>query len=202
MLQYRELTPALLARPLTGFGLDGQSIEDLCQGGQACLLVFLPQLGSAFAREAVQDVFNSAKNDPNYPSVVFFHHDSEDQGNLFFEKHWKRAKAVADPEMYFYREFGVPAAGLWELANPLALARAIKAAVKGHLPKKPSSDLWSLPGTFVVSGNRILWSHNSRHAGDFPAFNKMRPLVQGLLAQDRKRPGKNSETRGKLPRAS
>lgn len=201
MLHYRDLTPALLAHPIKGFGLDGRSLEEIGKDGQAILLVFLPQLGSAFAREAVQDVFNSAKKDPNYPSVIFFHHDREETGNQFFEKNWKRAKAVADPEKYFYTEFGVPAAGLWELASPMAMARGIRAAVKGHLPQKPSSAPWSLPGVFVVQGNRILWSHNARHAGDFPAFNKIRPLVQALVAQARPKPAKNNEARSKLPRA-
>ena len=201
MLHYRELTPALLARTLSGFGLGGQSLADLCQDNQPVLLVFLPQLGSAFAREAVQDVFNSAKKDPNYPAVVFFHHDREETGNQFFEKHWKRTKAIADPEKYFYSEFGVPAAGLWELASPMALARGIRAAVKGHLPQRPSSAPWSLPGAFIVLGNRILWSHNARHAGDFPPFGKMRPLVQGLMAQARSKATKNGEARIKLQRA-
>jgi hypothetical protein len=192
MLQYRILTEAIMNRRLSGSSLTGQTLATFSKSGQPVMLVFLPQLASVFAREAVQSVLAAAKHDPNYPQVIFFHHDDSKDAKRFFDKNWPRASAVADPGLFFYKEFGVPTGGLPEILHPVRIARGIGALLKGRLPQKPSSDPWTMQGTFVILDDQILWSHDSRYAGHFPRFAGMRQLVEALLAQSkRNRPQKN-----------
>ncbi len=201
MLHYRNLTAKIMKRPLAGFGLGGKTIAAICHPAHPVMMIFLPQLGSVFAREAVLDVLAAAKRDPNYPQVLFFHHDTPAAGESFFAAHWPRASAVADPELFFYREFGIPVGGLVELGHPFTLAGGVRALLKGHLPKRPSSDPWTLQGTFVVLGERILWSHDSRYAGHFPKFRGMRQFVDALHAQAKNTGANKRPARDVLSRA-
>lgn len=201
MLHYRKLTANIMNRPISGYGLGGKTLATICQPGQPTLLVFLPQLGSVFARQAVMDMLTATKRDPNYPQVLFFHHDNLATGKSFFADHWPRAAAVADPDLFFYREFGIPVGGLIERAHPLSLASGVRALLKGNLPRRPSSDPWTLQGTFIVLGDRILWSHDSRYTGHFPKFRGMRQLADALHAQAKNTGSKKQPARDVLPRA-
>ena len=72
--------------------------------------------------------------------------------------------------MYAIRSYYGP--GVW-----LAGARA---TLKGHVAGKAAGDPWTMPGLFVVQGDRVLWRHAYRHAGDHPNFARIPDRLRSL----------------------
>lgn len=74
---------------------------------------------------------------------------------------------LADPSGSAYAAFGLGRGGLAQLFGPAVIARAIGAALRGHLPGAPSGDVLRMPGAFVVGPDgRIRLAHYARHVGD------------------------------------
>ena len=81
--------------------------------------------------------------------------------------------AVADPELFFYEAFGVSRGSLLQMFGPGVLAAGYRAHRKGHENGPRSGDIYRMPGVFLVRGDRVLWQHVYRHAGDQPDFRRI-----------------------------
>jgi hypothetical protein len=77
---------------------------------------------------------------------------------------------VADLPRYFYRAFGLERGNLRQMLAPDVWVCGLRAAAKGNIAGAPVGDAWQMPGLFLVQGDKILWRHNFRHAGDHPDF--------------------------------
>lgn len=147
------------------------------------LLVFLRHFGCAFCRETITDLREAAAA-PGYPAVLFFFQGTPTEGRAFLRRYWPEARAIADPELLFYEAFGVARGALLQMFGPGVLAAGLRARRKGHENGERSGDIYRMPGLFLVQGDRVLWQHRFRHAGDHPDFAKI-PAVVGSAASQR-----------------
>ncbi len=165
----QAIAPEVLATPVQGRNLRPGTLRDQWAEGPA-LLAFLRHLGCLFTREWVADLRRTVDADPAYPPVVLVHLGAVADGEAFFGKYDPEARAIADPAEGLFKAFGLGRARLAQLLGPEVIACGLRATLKGHGAGKPVGDPWILPGLFLVEGDRILWDHRARHAGDHPDF--------------------------------
>jgi AhpC/TSA antioxidant enzyme len=163
-----RIPEAALDRFVNGVNLMPGSLRDQL-GERATLLVFLRHFGCAFCRETIADL-RAAAAAPGYPPVLFFFRGTPMEGRVFMRRYWPEVRAVADPELFFYEAFGVDRGGLLQMFGPGVLAAGLRARRKGFGNEERSGDIYRMPGAFLVQGERVLWQHRYRHAGDHPDF--------------------------------
>lgn len=166
-----RIAPGLLDRFVAGVNLMPGSLRDQLGAGPT-LLVFLRHFGCTFCRETVADLREAASR-PGYPAVLFFFQGSVTEGRAFLRRYWPEARAVADPELFFYDAFGVSRGSLFQMFGPGVFVAGYRARQKGHENGPRSGDIYRMPGVFLVQGARVLWQHAYRHAGDHPDFRRI-----------------------------
>jgi hypothetical protein len=122
-----------------------------------------------FCRETVQDL-RGASGDATFPSILFFFQGSPEEGARFFERFWPEARAVSDPERFFYGAFDIGRGRLGQLLGPRVLAAGLRAAFKGNRVGRPVGDPRVMPGLLLVENDHVTWRHDFEHAGDHPDF--------------------------------
>ena len=172
----KQIPDAVLDGPVTGTNLVPGLLRDQL-GTRPTLLVFLRHLGCLFCRETVADLRAIAEREPAYPPVLFFTQASSTELRAFLRRDWPGARAVADPSRHFYAAFGVERMSPLGLLRPALWNAERRARAKGHQSGERTGDIWRLPGVFLVEGARVLWSHEFRHAGDHPEWDRMPALV-------------------------
>ena len=165
----KQIPPEAMEALVTGVGLMPGRLRDQLAGGPQ-LLVFLRHFGCVFCRETVADLRAIAKQNPDFPPVLFFFVGSPTEGRAFMRRYWPGARAVADPEKRLYAAFGVERGNLLQMFGPGVWAGRRRARDKGNEQGKRSGDIWMMPGSFLVDGPRILWEHAYAHAADHPDF--------------------------------
>jgi hypothetical protein len=100
--------------------------------------------------------------------VILFHQGTAEQGADFLDRFWPEARAVSDPEYGFFGLFGLARGSSGEVLGPGVWGAAIRAALKGNFVGRPVGDPWVMPGMYLIEGDRILWRHDYKHAGDHP----------------------------------
>jgi hypothetical protein len=118
----------------------------------------------------VQDLRKIAASDPTYPPILFVYQGTVADGATFFGGLWPEARAVSDLPKRLYTTFGLARGGMTEMFGPDVWISGARAAMKGHFIGAPVGDPWMMPGAFLVQGERVLWRHVSRHAGDHPEW--------------------------------
>jgi len=170
-----------LDRNVSGVNLMPGSLRDQLGDGLT-LLVFLRYFGCIFCRELVADIRAAAEGDPEYPAVLFFFQGTPTEGRAFLRRYWPEVRAIADPELAFYEDFGVEQGGLLQVLGPRALLATRRARAKGHDPGERSGDVWRMPGLFLVRGPRILWAHRFEHQADHPDFSRLPAVARAAEA--------------------
>jgi hypothetical protein len=166
-----RIPAAVLDRFVSGVNLMPGSLRDQL-GDRPTLLVFLRHFGCTFCRETVAELREAAAA-PDYPPVLFFFQGSPTEGRAFLRRYWPEARAIADPEFVLYEAFGVQRGSLLQLFGPGVFRAGRRAYEKGHANGPRSGDIFRMPGVFLVRGERILWQHSYRHAGDHPDFRSL-----------------------------
>lgn len=97
----------------------------------------------------------------------------------FFQERWPEARAIADPRRVLYKAFGIGAGKPLQLIGPGIFTSSARAMVKGHMQGETVGDPLVMPGLFAVQGDRILWEHKFKHAGDHPDWVRL-PALAGF----------------------
>jgi hypothetical protein len=174
-----RIAAEVLDRFVAGVNLMPGSLRDQL-ADRPTLLVFLRHFGCAFCRETVAEL-RAAAAEPDYPPVLFFFQGSVAEGRALLRRDWPEARAIADPELSFYEAFGVNRGSLLQMFGPGVLGAGMRAKRKGHSNGPRSGDIYRMPGAFLVRGDRVLWEHGYRHAGDHPDFRNI-PRAAGPVA--------------------
>ncbi|MEW6125945.1 MAG: AhpC/TSA family protein [Acidobacteriota bacterium] len=109
----------------------------------------------------------------NYPAIVFVYQGTVKEGEEFFNRFWKEARAIADRPKRFYEAFDLRRGNLVQLLGPAVIARGVQAAAKGNFVGKPVGDTTILSGYFLIQKNQIVWQYLSKHSGDHPDFKQL-----------------------------
>ncbi|MBW2241490.1 MAG: hypothetical protein JRH01_05845 [Deltaproteobacteria bacterium] len=165
----------LLDRVVTGTNLVPGSLRDQLVG--RTLLVFLRHFGCVFCRETLGDLREASEADESFPDVIFFSQASPMESRVFLRRYWPGARAVSDPDEFFYDGFGIERASKLTIFSPQVFAAKRRAAAKGHQGGERSGDIWRMPAAFVVEGDQILWAYEPKHPGDHPDFQAIPALM-------------------------
>jgi hypothetical protein len=171
-----RIPSVVLDRFVAGVNLMPGSLRDQL-GERLTLLIFLRHFGCAFCRETIAELREVASA-PDYPSVLFFFQGTPTEGRAFLRRYWPEVRAVADPELACYEAFGVARGSLLQMFGPGVLAAGLRAKRRGFENGERSGDIYRMPGAFLVKGDRVLWQHRYRHAGDHPDFRSIPSSVQ------------------------
>ncbi|MEL6150182.1 MAG: SelL-related redox protein [Chloroflexota bacterium] len=172
------ISQELLNHPVMGLNLRGETLRDELPAGQPTLVVFLRHFGCIFCREQIADLRKITAADPNYPPVLFVYQGSVEQGRDFFGRLWPEARAIADTPKTLYDGFGVACGGMKEMFGPEVWACGVKTFVtKGHFIGMKVGDPWTMPTSFLVDGDRVLWMYEGEHVGDHPEFERVPQLA-------------------------
>lgn len=169
---------AVLDRPVVGVNLKPGRLRDQLGDG-ITLLVFLRHFGCIFCRETMSDLRRIAETGPGFPPILFFSQGSTIECKAFLRRYWPAARAVSDPELDFYEDFGVRRAGLLEALGPRVLSARRRARAKGLENGPRSGDIWRMPGVFAVQSGAVVWRYEPTHAADHPDFARIPELLSG-----------------------
>lgn len=160
---------------------DGNSLFDLAEE-RPVLLVFLRFFGCSFCREAISDIAKRRKKLEGQGFRIVFVHMAQtpDVAERFF----KRYKLfpidhIPDPEMQFYRAFGLGRVKPAQLLGLMSWIRGFQATVlEGHggdpnLENLELGDGLQMPGVFVLHKGEILRSFVHRYPYDRPDYEEI-----------------------------
>ena len=68
-----------------------------------------------------------------------------------------------------------------KMLGPSVWSANSRAVSKGHSNGERSGDIWRLPGVFLVNDNKVLWSHDFRHAGDLPDYRAIGHIANAAV---------------------
>ena len=105
-----------------------------------------------------------------------------EESAAFAEKFESPFQLISDPNMSFYKAFGLRSASTMELLSPSLAIKAIASMAQGYSVGKPVGDIGQLPGVFIIdTKGDIVFSHIAEDAADHPkvetittALNKIR----------------------------
>jgi hypothetical protein len=171
------LEPSVLDSPVEGRNLRPGSLSDQL-GARPTLLVFLRHLGCLFSREWLTEIQSSESSDPSFPSTLYVHLGTKEQGDAFFGSGSPEARAIADPKRFYYKALSVPSASPLQLLDPRVWACGFRATRNGHKQSKPVGDPLVMPGLFLVEGNQVTWKFIPDQMGGLPRLADVpRPVV-------------------------
>lgn len=118
-----------------------------------------------------------------FPPILLFHQGTVAEGAEFFSERWPEARAVSDPDHFFYAAFEVQQGGLTQMFGLDALRNGVIALSHGHMQGKTVGDVWTMPGFFLVQGRMMLWRYGVDNAGDQPEFDEVARLSAQLALE-------------------
>jgi hypothetical protein len=133
-----------------------------------------------FCRETVRDLRRVSAGRDDYPAVLFVHQGTPAEGQAFFGKYWRAARAIADTELKLYAVFAIHRGDIRQLIQPDLWRRAIANTLKGNFSGRPQGDTSLQPGLFLVQDGVILWQHPYRHSGDHPDWSQLPDIARSV----------------------
>lgn len=74
---------------------------------------------------------------------------------------------LCDPALDAYRAYGLSRGSLWQvLLAPPVIAAGIESYQEGHKVEPIVGDPMQLPGSFVISKGKVVYSHRGRYSSD------------------------------------
>ncbi len=159
----------------------GKSLSSLAEE-KPVLLVFLRFFGCSFCREAISDIAARRKKlEAQGFRIVFVHMASTPE---IAEKFFKRYKLfpidhILDPEMHYYKAFGLGRTSPKQLLGLMNWIRGFQASVlEGHgadpnMDNPELGDGFQMPGVFVLYKDEIRRSFIHRYAYDRPDYEEI-----------------------------
>ncbi len=118
----------------------------------------------------ISDLRQLAENE-KFPAVLFVFQGSDRVGKAILGERWPEARGIADPDLKWYKKFGIRSASLLQMVGPGVLLSGARATLKGHTQAvgRPIGDPSLLTSAYLVQPDgRITWQFHSGHVGDHP----------------------------------
>jgi peroxiredoxin len=170
--QRRNTCPDILNFALRTRTNHGESLDEMSYVSPV-LLVFLRHLGCPFCREALDDLSARRKEiEENGARLVVVYMNSDARTEAYFAKGGLAGVArICDPRRCLYRAFGLRRGSLRMLIGPKVWLRAIHAVMlRGLGLGRLRSDLFQMPGVFLLFYGEVIRSYRHQHASDRPDY--------------------------------
>ncbi len=154
---------------------DGTSLAEL-SNRQPVLVLFLRHSGCTFCREALSEIqMQRHKIESEGVQIAFVHMEDEEHGKQLFERYdVADLPRISDPEQVLYRAFEIGLGRFSQLMNFNVFWKGfLSAIVKGHGFSKVRSNVFRMPGTFLIHNEKILARHIAKDPSDHPDYGNL-----------------------------
>ncbi|QDT54688.1 AhpC/TSA family protein [Caulifigura coniformis] len=162
--------------PWTGFrSVSGRTLQDISDE-KPTLLVFLRHAGCTFCREALADLHaRLGEIEALGSQVAIVYQESPEGMRPLIEKNdLARVEQFSDPDRSLYEAFQLQLGRVRQLFNFKTLVRGFQAAItSGHGFGAVTSNVYQLPGAFLVHRGRVLREFRHQSASDRPNYSEM-----------------------------
>lgn len=140
------------------------------------LMVFLRHTGCPFCREALADIaFQRRRIEATGTQIVLVHMGTDQAAHEFFYRYGlSDLPRVSDSTRTLYRAFGLGRGGVWEVFGPSLWRRGFQAAIlRRNGIGWPDTDMFQMPGIFLIFHGQVLRSFVHQSAADRPNYAKL-----------------------------
>lgn len=155
--------------------LTGHTLQEL-SGSKPMLLVFLRHAGCTFCREALADLAKrKAEIEAQGSQVAIVYQESADGMRPLLEKYGLSGiEQFSDPERKMYEAFHLHLATFGELFGLKTFLRGFKAAITGgHGFGGVTSNMYQMPGAFLVKDGRVVREFRHQSPSDRPDYTEL-----------------------------
>jgi hypothetical protein len=147
-------------------------------------LIFVRHFGCPFCHAHVEalidrhNAFLSAGID-----IVVVGNGSPQQAEVFSHEMRTPFPVLTDPTGKAYEAFGLGKASRVATFAPAAILGGIRAALRGHLPRRPQGDPLQLQGQFLIDGNGMTWhADRPKRMSDIPTVDALLQVASTIWA--------------------
>jgi hypothetical protein len=136
------------------------------------LVVFLRHGGCTFCRQALADLARDrVKIEQSGTGIVLVHMETDAAAAaLFATYNLADVPRISDPERQIYEAFELHRGSLAQVAGPAVWWKGFVSLLTGSLPGRPTSDVFQLPGTFLVQDGKIMKAFRNENSADRPDY--------------------------------
>ncbi len=157
---------------ITGRNLEVKSLADLFKS-ETHILVFLRHLGCNLSMQLVTDILSIEKKYNVSLPITFISQGSRNYSEHFWSSRHPEAQVIYDTNLAIARQFGLREGTITQVINPQSMYCSLKAMAQGNFPTGIQGNVFMLPGVFVYSDGRQVYSHIASHASDVPDFENL-----------------------------
>jgi len=152
----------------------GESLDELSRKSPV-LVVFLRHCGCTFAREALDDVAQQrAAITAAGTNIVLVHMQTEaDAKELFTRYKLGDLPRISDPEQKLYQAFELQRGTYWQVMGLGNVFPAIRSILRGNLSAIPNSDIFQLPGAFLIRDGQIVNAFRATRSSERPDYKEV-----------------------------
>jgi len=155
--------------------LNGRTLKEISDD-KPTLLVFLRHAGCTFCREALADLHaRLGAIEARGSQVAIVYQESPEGMRPLMEKYdLAHVEQFSDPDRRLYEAFQLQLATVRQLFNFKTLVRGFQAAITGgHGFGAVTSNVYQLPGAFLIHRGQVLREFRHQSASDRPDYSEM-----------------------------
>jgi peroxiredoxin len=152
----------------TQFGLTLGEMSDVVP----TLVVFLPQLGTPFCREMLDDLRGMRGALETQGRGLVLVHMAPDRAvrPLVARYQLERVPRISDPVGHLYEAFGLERGTLGQVCGARVWRRMAQAVLSGHRPGRRCGSFLQMPGVFLVHQGEIVSAFRYQSMADRPDY--------------------------------
>ena len=152
----------------------GESLDEMSRNSSV-LVVFLRHCGCTFAREALDDVAQQrAAIAAAGTKIVLVHMQTDADAQALFTRYkLGDLPRISDPEQKLYQAFELQRGSLWQVMGLSNVLPAIRSIFRGNLSAIPNSDIFQLPGAFLIRDGKIVNAFRAARSSERPDYQEV-----------------------------
>lgn len=149
----------------------GESLGELSRKSPV-LVVFLRHCGCTFAREALDDVARQrAAITASGTTIVLVHMQTDADAQALFTRYkLGDLPRISDPDQKLYQAFDLQRGSVWQVMGPANVLPAIASIFRGNGSAIPNSDIYQLPGVFLIREGQIVNAFRATRSSERPDY--------------------------------
>ncbi|MDB5334757.1 MAG: AhpC/TSA family protein [Planctomycetaceae bacterium] len=149
----------------------GESLDELSRKSPV-LVVFLRHCACTFAREALDDVARQrAAITASGTTIVLVHMQTDAEAQALFTRYkLGDLPRISDPEQKLYQAFDLQRGSVWQVMGPANVLPAIASIFRGNGSAIPNSDIFQLPGAFLMRDGQVVNAFRATRSSERPDY--------------------------------
>lgn len=152
----------------------GESLGEMSRKSPV-LVVFLRHCGCTFAREALEDVAQQRTAITASGTAIVLVHMQSDSDALALFTRYKLGDLprISDLDQKLYQAFELQRGTVWQVMGPANFLPAIASIFRGNASAVPNSDIFQLPGAFLIRDGQIVNAFRATRSSERPDYTEL-----------------------------